>query len=233
VKRVATFIFSSPPPAVVDEQLALYDDGTARLVVHRPRGGQPTIGTYSYKPDHADFAELSKQGTDPVTLDLLGPVPEEQRDLLALASRIAEEAREHAEATASFYGRPFGSRTDGLLSISMAVVAAGKRAVEFELAPKSSAVLFSNQGQPAGWFDFPKLQLGFVTPDAEDLGGLLRSAKIKPGDWGALLVKLQAPDSATEVSIQVAGRLYQGLPDEDTPGRFEVRTEAMPIEAAG
>jgi hypothetical protein len=229
VKRVATFMFSSPPPARVDEQLALYDDNTVRLVVRRPAGSLPTIGTYSYTPDRADFAELAKKGAEPVTLDLLGPVPDAERDLVALASRIADEARQHAEATASFYGRPFGSPTDGLLSISLAVVAAGRRAVEFDLAPKSCAVLFSNAGQPAGWFEFPKLQLGFVTPDAEDLGGLLRAAKIKPGDWGAVLVKVPTPAAMTAVSVQVAGRLYRALPDEEEPRPYELRTEAMDI----
>jgi hypothetical protein len=232
MKRVATFTFTSPPPATVDEQLALYDDETVRLVVRQPRESSPTIGTYSYKPHVADFRELAKEGGDPVTLSLLGPVPEEQRDLVALASRIADEARKQPEATASFYGRPVGPITDGLLSISVQVVAAGKRPVEFELAPKSCAVLFTKDGESAGWFDFPKLELGFVTTDAEDLGGLLRQAKIKPGDWGALLVKLQKPAAATDVSVQVAGRLYNGLPDEDLGGQFEVRTEAAKIEAA-
>jgi hypothetical protein len=231
LKRIATVSFRSPPPATVDEELALYDDGMARLVVRRPREASSTIGSFSHKPNRPDFAELARLAGESITLDLLGPVPESQRDLLALASRVSDDARDHPEATASFYGRPFGPIADGLLSIAVQVVAAGKRAVEFELAPKSCAVLFTKNGEPAGWLNFPKLELGFVTTDAEDLGGLLRSAKIKPGDWGAVLVKLQKPDEANEVSVQVAGRLYQGLPDEDLAGRFEVRTESTKIEA--
>ena len=33
--------------------------------------------------------------------------------------------------------------------------------------------------------------------------------------------------------VSAAPKVPAQMPDEDTPGRFEVRTEAMPIEAAG
>jgi hypothetical protein len=226
VKRVATFQFRSAPPASVDEELAMYDDGSVRLAVRRPRSGDHVIGTYAYSPHNADFAELAKAGPNAVDLDLLGPVPEGQQDLVALASRVADEAREHPEATASFYARAVGQQSDGRLGVALQVVAGGTRVVEFDLAPDACTVLFTDSdGQPAGWAEFPKLELGFVTTDAEDLGGLRRRAEIKPGDWGTVVVKVSPPAAATGVSVRVAGSLYEGLPDDRMGTRFEALTD--------
>ena len=229
MKRVASFSWRSPPPTSVDEQLVLFDDGTARLVVRRPRTALPTIGTYTYKPDKADFAELAKAGAGDVTFDVHAPIPAAVADVQTLASRIADEAREEPEATASFYGRPLGPPTDDIISVSLAVVAAGKRTVEFDLDPGAGAVHFSNHGQPVAWREFPKLEIGFVTTDAEDLGGLGRRAEIKPGDWGAALIKVAAPSPATGIAVQVGGRLYEALPDDQMGSVYLVRTEDMDI----
>ena len=225
---MASFQFTSAPPASVDEELALYNDGTARLAVRRPRRN-PSIGTYTYKPNAADFGELAKSGPDQVRLHLLGPVPEALRDLVTLASRVADEAREHPEAIASFYCRSIGLQPDGRLGVALQVIAAGKRTVEFDLAPQSCTVLFTNDGAPAGWVEFPKLELGFVTPDAEDLGGLRRRAEIKPGDWGTVLVKVSPPAGANRVSVRVAGSLYLALPDDKLGDKFELATDETDV----
>jgi hypothetical protein len=229
VERVATFDWKTPPPTSVDEQLVLYDDGTAHLVVRRPRSATPAIGSYVYKPHKADFAELAKAGADGVTFDLHVAVPAEQADLQALASRVADGAREKPEATASFYVRPMGAPADGALSLSVGVVAGGKRAVEFDLDQGRCAVHFTHGGQPAAWYEFPKLEMGFVTPDAELLGGLGTRAVIKPGAWGVVLVKVPVPAEFSAVHAQVAGRLYEALPDEEMGAPYEVRTEQSAI----
>jgi len=232
VERVASFYWKTPPPTSVDEQLVLYDDGMARLVVRRPRAATPAIGSYAHKPDKADFAELAKAGADGVTFDLHVAVPAEQADLQALASRVADEAREKPEATASFYVRPMGAPTDDGLSLSVGVVAGGKRTVEFDLDPAKCAVHYTNGGQPAAWYEFPELEMGFVSPDAELLGGLGMRAEIKPGAWGVVLVKVPAPAAYSGVYAQVAGRLYEALPDEAMGAAYEVRTEETAIDGA-
>lgn len=229
MKRVATFAWRTPLPTNLDEELALYDDGTAWLVVRRPRSG-PAIGTYSIKPDAADIGELAKAGGEGITFDLSQPIPGTLADLQTLANRVADDARQKPVATAAFYGRAVGAPVDGMASITLAVVAGGKRTVEFDLDPGAGAVHFMNNGQPVSWEEFGKLEIGFVTPDAEGLGGLGRRAEIKPGAWGVILLKVAAPPTATAVSIQVAGSLYEGLPDDRMGSRFEVRTEESPLE---
>ena len=44
MERLSTVRWHSPPPTSVDEELALYDDGTAWLTVRRSRDGEPVTG---------------------------------------------------------------------------------------------------------------------------------------------------------------------------------------------
>ena len=67
--------------------------------------------------------------------------------------------------------------------------------------------------------------MGFVTPDAELLGGLGQRAEIKPGAWGVVLVNVPTPATMTGFYVQVAGRLYEALPDETMGAAYELRTE--------
>jgi hypothetical protein len=100
------------------------------------------------------------------------------------------------------------------------------------LEPSKCTVHFSQGGQPIAWFAMPELGSGFVTPDAEGLGGLRRRAKVKPGAYGATAFDIPAPGNATAVSIEVAGWLSEALPDERSPAPFAVRTEDAPIPAS-
>jgi len=229
MRRVATFYWEAAAPVPVNEELALFDDGSARLVVRSPIDGKSTIGTYTVKPAKADFDELAKAGKEDVSFNALGPISDETQALQELASRVAFEARDHPEATASFYGPPLGPSSNGELSIVLQVVGAGKRAVQFDLDPPECAVLFSNFGEPVGWREFPELATGFVTPDAEGLGGLGRRAEVKPTAYGALVVKTLLPTPVTGVAVQVAGYLYEALPDDKGAGRFEIRTDVVEL----
>lgn len=229
MRRVATFIWRTPPPTSVDEELALYDDGSAWLVVRRPMTQAPTIGTFSQAPEQATFDELAQTGPGPIVFDLLGPADERTAALMAAANRAADSARAAPVASAAFYARPMGAPSDGRLSVALQVVAAGKRTVQFQLDPARCAVHFSNLGQPAGWVEFPVLETGFITPEAEGLGGLNRRAAIDPGGWGSLVVDVAAPAAVTAVAAQVAGTLYEGLPDYPEGTRFMVRTQDMDI----
>jgi hypothetical protein len=232
VQRVASFYWRTPPPTSVDEELQLYDDGSAHLVVRRPRERTPVIGSYVHQPDKADFAELAKAGADGVTFDLHTAIPAGIADLQALASRVADEAREKPEATAAFYVRPMGAPADGALSLAVGVVAGGTRVVEFDLDEGKCAVHFVNEGQTAAWYEFPKLETGFITADAEGLGGLGRRAEVKPGAYGVVLVKVPVPAAFSGVFAQVAGSLYEALPDERMGSAFEVRTDETEVAPA-
>ena len=229
MERVASFYWKTPPPTSVDEELALYDDGSVRLVVRRPRSESPTIGTYAHSPDKADFAELAKAGAGGVTFDLHTAVPAELADLQALASRVADEARDKPEATALFYVRALSAPADGTLSLAVGVVGGGTRAVEFDLDAGKCAVHFTSQGQTAAWYEFPQLETGFITPDAEGLGGLGRRAEVAPGAYGVVVVRVPVPAQFDGTFAQVAGRLYEALPDEPMGSGYEVRTDRTEV----
>ncbi len=233
MNRLSTFEWHSPPPTSVDERLAIYDDGSAWLVVRRPRALVGTIGSYVATPSDDDLRALTSPGRGPVVFDLLGqPRDVAAADLLAIANRVAEAARAKPRAIATFYAGPLAAVAAGRLSMSLLVVGGGTKAVQFELEPSKCTVHFSHGGQPIAWFAMPELASGFVTPDAEGLGGLRRRAKVKPGAYGATAFDIPAPGNATAVSIEVSGWLAEALPDERSPAPFAVRTEDAPIPAS-
>jgi hypothetical protein len=230
VKRLSTFAWHSPPPTSVDERLAVFDDGSAWLVVRRPRELTGPVGSFVAKPSKEDLAALTSAGPGPVVFELLGkPGDPAAAALLAVVERVASKARSTPRATATFRAGPRSAIARGKLSMALAVVGGGSTAVEFELEPSKCTVHFSLGGQPVAWFPMPKLGSGFVTPDAEGLGGLRRRAKVPPDEFGATAFDIPAPGNATAVSIEVAGWLAEALPDERSPAPFAVRTEEARI----
>jgi len=230
MKRLATFAWRSPPPTSVDELLAIFDDGTAWLVLRRPRTGTGPIGTFRTKPVAADLAALTAAGPGPIAFDVLDPPRDPATAALRTAAeRVAAAAQKTPRATATFHAGPSGPVSGGRLAMALLVVGAGKKAVEFELDPGRCTVHFNAGGQPIAWFPMPELGSGFVTPDAEGLGGLRMPAKVPPGDYGATAFDLAAPGNATTVSIHVEGSLSEALPDEPMPAPFAVSTDAAPI----
>jgi hypothetical protein len=232
VQRVATFEWHTPPPTSVDERLVIYDDATTLLLVRRSREASAAVGTFRCQPDEADLRSLMAVGPGPVMFDLLVPSQDPgTAPLMAIADRVATDGRSKPHAVAEFFARPLGEVHDGTLAASLLVAAAGTNAVEFEVDVPSSAVHFTENGQSVAWQELPDLPTGFVTPDAEGLGGVRRPAYLEPGAFGAIAFEVVAPAGATGLSIQVTGWLREALPDEPMPQRFEARTASAPIGA--
>lgn len=232
MRRLATFAWQTPAPTSVDEELAIFDDGSAWLVVRGPRTATPAIGTYRCEPTKADHRALGAAGPGTVQFDLLHP-PASGADakLLAIADRVAAAARKAPDAVATFYVRQLEPGASGPLALSLQVVASGTRAVEFRLDPEGSSVLFGRGGQTLSWSDLPRLASGFVTADAVELGGVRRTARIEPGDYAVIAFDLSVPSGASNVAVRVAGWLSSSPPDEDVPGRFDVSTDEAPVNA--
>lgn len=227
MERVATFLWQTPPPTAVDEELALFDDGSAHLVVRRPRSASAAIGTYVGHPEEADVRALSAAAPGPVTFQLLSPPAD--ATLLEVADRVAAGARLTPLAVAEFHVRPLPSAEPGVLPTSLMVVGSGTEAVQFELDPRALAVHFAESGQPVAWRELAEPETGFMTPDVEGLGGLRSPAVVEPGKYGAILFTTAACPGATSLVAQVGGWLRNALPDHPMPEPFEVRTAATEL----
>lgn len=212
--RLASVRWQSPPPTSIDEELVAYDDGTAWLVIRSPRDGGGIIGTWSATPPPHDHAALVAGGD--MVVDLLHPqlVPEP-------VERVRAAAFANPVATAQFLAAVGGATT-----VALAALGAGTRPVQFELDPDSLTVHLQPDGGTVTWSDAAWPITGFVTPEAVGLGGLGRRAQIQPGDFGAIALEVPGltAEAGTDVVVQLAGWLADGLPDEDLPRRFQVRT---------
>lgn len=232
--RLATITWRSGPPAAIDEELALFDDGVAWLVLRTPRRAAGMVGTFATRPGPADLEALGGAGPGPHAFDLAGgPQDAATAALRAVADRVAAAALGTPRAAARFEAGTLGPVAGGRLSMAILVTGAGTRAVRFELDPARCTVHFASADrQPVAWFPLPELGSGFVTPDAEGLGGLRRRARVRPGGLGATAFEIAAPGAAATVAIEVAGRLEEGPPDERAPRPFSVRTAPAPIPGA-
>jgi hypothetical protein len=216
MQRLASVRWESPPPTSVDEELAAFDDGTVWLVVRCSRDGSPTIGTWSTTPTSDGHAALVDVGD--VVIDLLHAraVPEVAEELraAALAAPVA---------TAEFVAAQGVGET-----VTLAAVGGGTRPVEFELDPDALTVHVERDGATLAWFEVTRPITGFVTPDAVGLGGLGRRAVIAPGAFGAIALAAPGMEAVDgdEIAVQAAGWLANGLPDQELPLAFRVRTAA-------
>ena len=224
MERLATFHWRTPEPTSVDEELVLFDDGSAWLVVRGSRSLAPAVGTYRASLGEADRRSLLAAGPGPVDFDLLTPPGEALGSLMALADHVATMVRETPEAVATFHAQSLGWRSDGSLAVSLLVVGSGTRAVQFELDPGASAILFSHGGQVQGWSDLPALRAGFATSGASELGGVGRRAVVEPGTVGAIAFEVPAPAGIAAVAIRVGGRLSEAFPDDPLPAQFSLTT---------
>jgi hypothetical protein len=233
VRRLATFAWKTPLPTSVDEELAIFDDGSAWLVVRGPRTATPAIGTFRCEPVKADHRALGSAGPGTFRFDLLHPPADgPQAKLMAIADRVATVARKQPDAVATFSvaGTALGaSSAPATLTLSLLVIASGTRAVQFRLDPEASSVLFGRDGQTLSWSELPRLASGFTTAEAVELGGVRRTARIEPGDYAAIAFDLSAPAGTSAISARVAGWLSSAPPDEHQPERFELLTDDAPI----
>jgi hypothetical protein len=230
VKRLATFEWRSPPPNSADETMAIYDDGSAWLVVRSPRTPPRAIGTFVAKPTANDLAALTAAGPGPVMFSAVGGAPDRaSAELRVTADRVASAAREKPRAIATFQAGPVAPVAGGMLAMALLVDGGGKQAVELELEPRKCTIHLARDGMSVGSMSMPELGSGFVTPEGEGLGGLRRRATIKPRVFGATAFQVPAPADATHVAIDVHGWLAEALPDERAPAPFAVRTMNAPI----
>lgn len=227
--RRTTVRWRTLSPIEVDEELAVYADGAALLVLAMPLGGGSAVGTW-----------VGHIGEEATALDELGPVPYEVDPLdherppvhevaLAAADRAARAARERPESVASFSLQVSAQGVSP--SFALLVVGSGTRAVQVELDPAACLLVWwHSDDQPVGSSPLPPLAAGFMTPQAEGLGGVGRPTLLAPGAYGALAFDAAPPAGATHVAARVAGWLTEALPDDDRRRRpFLVDTAAVPL----
>jgi hypothetical protein len=216
MQRLVTVRWESPPPTSVDEELAAYDDGTVWLVVRGSRDGSATIGTWSLTPTAEKHAALVASGDSVVDVRHADEVSE-TAELLRSAA-LAEPV-----ATAKFVA----ARGEGP-SVTLAAIGGGTRPIELELQPDSVTVHVEVDGVTRAWFQADPPVIGFVTRDAVGLGGLGWRAEIPPGTLGAILLEVPGIEavSGDAVAVALSGWLAEGLPDQQLPLPFRVRTAA-------
>lgn len=224
---LVTVRWRTPPPSAIDERLVVTDDGRGRLEVIRPRVQPELIGVFDGPVEPADVEALSALGSE-VELNLTVADPAAAA-LGVVATRVADRLRQTPLAAAAFFVRPYGEPPTGEVMLALGVVGHGTQPVEFELEPADCAVHFLAAGAPVSWTPLPPLPMGFMTPDAEGLGGVRGRAEVPPEVLGAISVELPLPQGADQVSAQLAGRLH--LPGSTAPDAFVVRTEAAAIHA--
>ncbi len=218
---VVTVRWLTPPPSSIDERLVVSDDGQARLEVFRPRVPSDTVGTFQGAVDGVELRELSATGRR-VELGVVVADPA-LAAVAFVADRVADRLRSSPRAAAQFFARPVGGAPVGMVTLALGVIGRGSEPVEFELDVEACAVHFSAAGAPVSWSPFPELPIGFMTADAEGLGGVRQRATVAPGTLGAISVQLPMPEEANEVSVQLVGRWYRT--GEPMPEAFEVRTD--------
>ena len=219
--ETARIRWQSPPPTSVHEELVVYDDGAAYLVVRVARDRSPVIGTWRTSVDSADLAVLAGQV---LTVDLRHPVLDQ---VVSAAERAAGRAREAPVATATFYASVL---PDG--EVALLAVGGGTGPAGFQLDPDSVVVhLEDGDGNEVGWQPMQRLEAGFVSPEPLGLGGVGRPAEIPPGAFGA--IALSGPPiergQGVAAAVEVTGRLHDALPEQPSDEHFRVRTAAVAL----
>lgn len=215
--EIARIHWSSPQPTAVDEELVLYDDAEAILVVRGSRDGAPVIGTFAATVEPSTLAILRDQRRE---VDVRHP----QSDaVLSAAEGVAAQARSQPVSTATFHAAAVGG---GIVALQ--AVGGGTAPAEFELDPASVVVFVEVDGQDQTWHPMDRLATGFVSPEPVGLGGVGRPAEIGPGAYGTISLPGPPVTGPGSVSIRVAGTLHDDA-RERTLGSFQVRSAAVPL----
>ena len=220
-----TVRWRTPPPSSIDERLIVDAEGHARLEVLRPRSPGDTVGTYEGAVDEAEIRELTAAGPD-VELNVVVQDPRLAAVFVA-ADRVAQRLLASPMAVAQFFARPVGAVPPLPATLAIGVLGSGSQPVEFQLNPSECAVHFSSRGTPLSWTPLPEPPIGFMTSDAQGLGGVRQRAIVPPGVIGAISVPLSVPDGADKLSAQVVGSWF--LTGESIPEEFEARTAPQPF----
>jgi hypothetical protein len=223
---LVTVRWRTPPRSSVDERLIIGDDGRARLHVLRPRTPGDTVGTYEGAVEKAEVRELTAAGND-VELDVTAQDDRLLSRVAVAADRVAQRLLSSPLAVAQFFARPVGAVPPLPQTLALGVLGGGSQPVEFQLDLAECAIHFRSGGAPVSWSPLPELAMGFMTPDAEVLGGVRQRAFVAPGVLGTISVPLEIPDGVNELTAQVVGTWF--LPGEDSAEDFAARTAPQPL----
>jgi hypothetical protein len=225
---LAEFAWRSPPPTSVDERLLLQDDA-AWLMVCSPVRDDGAVGAFRAEVPPDDRAVLEKAGPGEHAFDVIAQATgSPDASLRAVAERTAELAHGKPVAVAEF-GAAAIVRTGAPPIVSLTVTGAGAEAAEFHIDPGRLTVQFAAGDQPLGWQPVPPPGMGFMTPDADLLGGVGLGARVPPGEFGAIALGVGPPATATRVSIEVTGMLHATAAGARGDAPFRVRTPWVPV----
>jgi hypothetical protein len=215
------------PTAAVDERLLVEPTGEARLLALAPLHDAALIGEFRGEVTADEYAALAATG-DHVPIDPTHTDSPEIGAVGALAAQIADRCRTSPLAAALFVLRPTGPTADGVRPLALGVVGRGERACQFLLDLPRCRVRFVAQGSEVGAVPLPSLATGFMTSDADGLGGVRQVAVVPPGVLGAIALELPIPAGAAYAEVLLAGFWYPTDVDETTtpPERFTARAVA-------
>jgi hypothetical protein len=226
VATLITVRWRTPPPISADERLIIGDDGRARLVVLRPRVPGDTVGIYEGAVEEAEVQGLIGAGSD-VELDVETEDDSRLGRVAVVANQVAQRLLSSPLAVAQFFARPVGAVPPLPETLALGVLGAGSQPVEFQLDLAECAIHFGSGGTAVSGIPLPELAVGFMTADAEGLGGVRQRALVEPGVLGTISVPLAIPDGVDELSAQLVGTLF--LSDEDSSEDFEAHTAPQPL----
>jgi hypothetical protein len=221
---LVTFRWRTRPPSSVDERLAIGDDGRARLQVLRARTFGDTVGTYEGPIEEVEVRELTAAGSD-IELDLTAQDPQLSAVAVA-ADRVAQRLLASPLAVAQFFARPIGA-VPLPQTLAFCVLGGGLQPVEFQLDLAACAIYFGSNGKSVASIPLPELPMGFITSEAEGLGGVRQRALVEPGVLGTISLPLEIPDGINELCVRVVGSWFS--PDSESPEDFEARTDPQPL----
>ena len=225
VAALVTMRWRTPPASSIDERLIVTDDGHARLEVLKPRSLGDAVGIYEGTVEEAEVRELTAAGPE---VEFDGAVQDPRLAAVAAAAdRVVQRLLDSPLAVAQFFARSVGAVPPLPETLALGVLGGGSQPIEFELDLAECVVHFSCNGRPVSSTPLPELSEGFVTSEAEGLGGVRQRATIGPGIVGTVCVPLVVPEGANELSVQVVGSWF--LPDERRAEDFEARTESQKL----
>jgi hypothetical protein len=214
--------WSAEEPEAVDERLDLDADGTARLVVAKGRQDRDTIGVFSravgdvlHAGELAELRDAGDQSFDAGTSDGISRSP---------AERLASAVRQNPTALARFV-LAAGEIAPPQRAFTLGVGNAARTTIAFELDVAQCTIDFFGAGQAVGWQPLPQLATGFVTGDAEGIGGVRMRANLGADVIGLLVFDARVPPTATDAVVHLAGSLHVA----DESFAFAARTATVPL----
>lgn len=225
---LAKFAWRSPPPSSIDERLVLADDA-AWLVVCSPIRDDGMVGTFRAVPARGDRDALGAAGPGEVVFDVLSPAGgAPDAALRSAAQRTADLVHAQPLAVAQF-GAAAIVRAGVPPIVSLTVTGVGSEAVAFHLDPGRLTVQFGADDRPIGWQPVPPPGMGFMTPDADLLGGIRLGANVPPDEFGAIALAVTLPPTATRLQVEVTGTLHLAVAGAREDRAFRVRTPWGPV----